>query len=339
MKRLINLITLISVGILITSPLHAQIEIKKLGQSTMNFLQVSLSPRGAALADAYTAVGTGADAIFYNPAGLAEFDGEFDAVFNMTQWIADITYASGAFAWNMDVYGTVGLSYLVVDYGDIYATTLLSEDAAANDPQGYIDNGMMDNVGAYALGISYSRFISSQFLMGGSVRYVGQQLGESILAAGPKTNEENKLAFDVGLKYYLGFNKARFGVSIRNFATSVKYEEITAQLPLVFVLGVAMDLMDFASEEMSENHSLTLATDFSHPNNYTERVSVGLEYKFRNFISLRGGYQSNLDFGGLSAGFGLSTSSIVGENVEVNYSFSQFDTFDNVNRFSITLTF
>lgn len=322
-----------------TNPLHAQIGLNKLGQTTMNFLQVSLSPKGSALGDAYTAVGTGVDAIFYNPAGLAEYDGKFDAVFNMTKWIADITYTSGAFAWNMDVYGTIGFSYLSVDYGDIYATSLLDVESAAIDPDGYIDNDKMDNVGAYAIGLTYSRFISNQFLMGGSIRYVGQQLGESVLASGPKTNEENKLAFDFGLKYYLGFKSTRFGVSIRNFATSVKYEEVTAQLPLVFVLGVALDLMDFTDSEMSKNNSLILATDFSHPNNYTERVSVGLEYSFMNLISLRSGYQSNLDFGGFSAGFGLSLPPFSGTKAEFNYSFSQFKTFNNVNRFSFLLSF
>jgi hypothetical protein len=322
-----------------TSPLHAQIGLKKLGQSTMNFLQVSLSPKGSALGDAYTAVGTGADAIFYNPAGLAEYEGKFDVIFNTTQWIADITYMAGAFAYKTDVYGSIGISFLSVDYGDIYATSLLDAETAATHPDGYIDNDKMDNVGAYAIGLTYAKFISDKFLMGGSIRYVGQQLGESVVASGSKTNEENKLAVDFGLKYYVGFKSARFGVSIRNFGTAVKYEEVSAQLPLVFVLGAAMDLMDFAGSEISKSNSLLLAADFSHPNNYTERVSVGLEYSYKNFFSLRGGYQSNLDFGGLSAGFGLMSPEFLGKNAEFNYSFSQFDIFDNVNRFSLSFSF
>ena len=338
MKRLLIILTILSVGICITSPLHAQIGLKKLGQSTMNFLQVGLSPKGSSLGDAYTAVGTGADAIFYNPAGLAEFDGKFDAVFTTTQWIADITYIAGALAWNMNTYGTIGFSFLSVDYGDIYATSLLPKDVAANDLLGYIDNGKMDNVGAYAIGLTYSRFISNKFLMGGSIRYVGQQLGESVVSSGSKTNEANKLAYDFGLKYYPGFKSARFGVSIRNFATAVKYEEVTAQLPLVFALGVAIDLMDFVDSEMSENNSLILSTDFSHPNNYTERVSVGLDYCFMKLVSLRGGYQSNLDFGGLSAGIGI-TPTITGKDFEISYSYSQFDIFDNVSRFAVGMTF
>ena len=66
---------------------------------------------------------------------------------------------------------------------------------------------------------------------------------------------------------------------------------------------------------------------------------MGLEYNFMNLFSLRGGYQSNLDFGGFSAGFGLSSPPFSGTKVEFNYSFSKFKTFDNVNRFSFLLSF
>ena len=175
--------------------------------------------------------------------------------------------------------------------------------------------------------------------MGGSVRFVGQKLGESILDTGSKINEAQKLVFDFGLKYYPGFKSFRFGMSIRNFGTAVKYEEITAQLPLVFVLGAAIDLLDFISPDHSEGNTLVLASDFVHPNNYTERVNVGLEYHFMGLISLRGGYQSNLDFGGFSTGFGLSSPSFSGKKVQFNYSYSQFDTFNDVNRFSLLLSF
>ena len=338
MKRFLILLTILSVGLCITSPIHAQVGLKKLGQSTMNFLQVSVSPKGSSLGDAYTAVGVGADAIFYNPAALAESDAKYEAIFLSTQWLADITYLAGAVAWNFGSFGTIGLSYLNVNYGDIYATSLLPKETAAIDPLGYADNGLMDNVGAYAIGLTYSRFVSSEFLIGGSVRYVGQQLGESLISTGSKTNQVSKVVFDFGLKYYPGFKSFRFGMSIRNFATAVKYEEVTAQLPLVFALGAAIDLIDFIDSAKSEKNSLILATDFSHPNNYTERISVGLEYRFMDLISLRGGYQSNLDFGGFSAGFGLSPS-FSGKKLEISYSFSKFDVLDNVNRFAVEMSF
>ena len=338
MKRILILLTILSVGIYTTGSLHAQVGLKKLGQSTMNFLQVGISPKASSLGEAYTAVGTGVEAIFYNPAALAECDATFNAVFTTTQWIANIQYVAGAIAWNTGNFGTIGLSYFGVDYGDIYATSLLPKAVSDTDPLGYVDNGLMENVGSYALGLTYARLVNSQFLIGGSVRYVTQQLGDSEVVTGSKTNKATKLAFDLGLKYYLGFHDFRFGMSIRNFATAVKYVEITEQLPLVFNVGADIDLMGFINSEMDVKSSITLSTEFSHPNNYTERVSVGLDLCFNNMISLRGGYQSNLDFGGLSAGFGL-TQSIAGKAIDISYSFSKYDVFDDVNRISVEISF
>ena len=146
MKRHFILLAILSVGLYIANPVQAQVGLKKLGQSTMNFLQVSVSPKGSSLGEAYTAVGTGAEAVFYNPAALAESDAKFNAVFATTQWIADITHIAGAIAWNMGNVGTVAFSYLGVDYGDIYATSLISESAASTDVLGYVDNGLMENV-------------------------------------------------------------------------------------------------------------------------------------------------------------------------------------------------
>ena len=339
MKRYFIIFAILSVGFYLTNPVQAQVGLNKLGQSTMNFLQVSVSPKGSSLGDAYTTIGTGAEAIFYNPAGLAQMKTKFEAIFTTTQWLTDIQYLAGAIAWNMGNVGTVAFSFLGVDYGDIYATKLISYEESSTHQLGYIDNGLMKNVGAYAFGLTYSKSISHKFLMGGSVRFIGQNLGESLTKAGPKKNKAQKLVFDFGLKYYTGFKSFCFGMSIRNFGTAVKYEEITAQLPLVFALGAAIDLMDFVDPDHSEGNTLVLASDFSHPNNYTERVNVGLEYNFMNLFSLRGGYQSNLDFGGFSAGFGLSSPPFSGTKVEFNYSFSKFKTFDNVNRFSFLLSF
>ena len=77
----------------------AQVGLSKVGQSTMDFQLVSISPVASAMGEAYTAVGKGADAIFYNPAGMAEMNTQFNVALDYTQWIADINYYAGAVAW------------------------------------------------------------------------------------------------------------------------------------------------------------------------------------------------------------------------------------------------
>ena len=327
-------------------PLSAQgifnqgVNMKKVGQSTMNFLQVGVVPRAVALGEAYSAIGKGPEAIFYNPAGLAEMQGTFGAFVSATRWIADIQYLNGSLAWKFGNVGTVGLSFLTVDYGDIIGTSLLSKSDAAANPLGYMDNGVMGNVGAYAFGLSFARPISSIFLIGGNIRYAGQQLGQNITTETNgklETNEAHKLSFDMGVKYYTGFKSFNFGMSIRNFSTAVKYEEITAQLPMVFAVGAAMDMLDWFFAD-HKDHTALLAVEFTHPNNYNERLHLGLEYSFMNMLSLQGGYVTNSDLAGASFGVGFQKN-IMGKRLEIGYAYSLYDVFNDINRLSIGFSF
>ncbi|HKJ82033.1 MAG TPA: PorV/PorQ family protein, partial [Ignavibacteriaceae bacterium] len=226
--------------------MYAQVGINKVAQSTMNFLLVSVSPKASAMGDAYYAVGTGAESIFYNPAAMVETKNTFNIVLDYTQWIADIKYLAGAVSWNLGNYGAVGISMMTVNYGTIYGTSLVPPSLNSQYPLGYIDNGDVPNVGAYAVGISYAKAISNQFMVGGNIKIAGQNLGENRFSNGTFVkNDASKLVFDVGIKYYTGFKNFRFGMTLRNFATDVKRELISEQLPLTFNLGAAIDLMDF----------------------------------------------------------------------------------------------
>lgn len=331
MKKYIIVLIVISLCQCFTSIAFAQVGMKKVGQSTMNFLKVGTSPKAAAMGNAYTAAGNDIESVFYNPAGLTGVTGP-SAFVSRTQWIADINYNAAAIGTRIGVLGTLALSFLSVDYGDITGATLLSE----TDPKGYRELGNID-VGAYAFGLAYARQISDQFSMGGQVQYVNQKLGETELLGGLSQNSLSKLAFSFGVRYMTGFKKFRFAMAIRNFSTSAKYEEVSAQLPFVFSVGTGLDVLDlFAPGHLGE--SFILSAEFLHPNNYTERVNVGGEYKLFGLIALRSGYEFNRDLGGLNAGFGLFTN-LSGNRVEINYSYSDFDVFDAVNRFSFNVAF
>ncbi len=317
--------------------LDAQVGLKKVGQSTMNFLLVNVSPKAAAMGETFIAVGQGAESIFFNPAGAADMQKRFDAKMYMTQWIADIQYMAGAVVWNGRQWGTFGLSALWVDYGTIYGTSLLSSGEQSSYPLGYKDNGTLSNVGSYAVGLTYAYGVSDRFLIGGNVRYVGQNLGENNMGGTMVNNDAAKLVFDAGVKYYTGFKSFRFGMAIRNFSSNLKREEIAEPLPLLFTMGMAMDLLELFARD-NNGSSLTVAIDFLHPNNYTERINFGLDYTLWNTLSLRGGYQANQDVASWSTGIGAQTS--LGSNdFEFDYSYSSFDVFDAVNRFSVGIRF
>jgi len=315
----------------------AQVNLDKVGQSTMNFQLVSVSARSSALGDAFFSVCDGAEALFYNPAGVTEMKKSRDVDLMYTGWIAGISYAGGAFAWSLGDVGTIGLSVLTVDYGTIHATRLLSASTQTQDVA-YEDMGDMENVGAYSFGLSYARALSKEFSIGGTVRYTGQNLGESWLDTGTKKNSASVLVFDVGVKYYTGFRSFRFGMAFRNFSAQVKREQIEEQLPLTFTLGAAMDLLDLVDPEHSRETSMTLGLDFLHSNNFSERVNMGVEYTMMGMFALRGGFQTNRDVASWSAGVGFFTE-IEDYNLRFDYSYSQMKYFNGVNRFSLGFSF
>ena len=304
----------------------------------MNFLLVGISPRACALGEAFTCIGTGSESMFYNPAGLTVMESDFNIDINYTQWIADINYLGGGVAWNLGTYGVVGLNLLTIDYGVINGTSLIPESQESNYPLGYIDNGPVSNVGAYSVGLSYAKAISQEFSIGGNIKIAGQNLGQNSWGGNTKDNNATKLVFDAGVRYNTGFKDFIFGMSIRNFSTNIKREEIEEQLPLLFSFGASINLLKVVNEELAKDSKLVFAIDFLHPNNYSERVNLGMEYHFLGMISLRGGYQTNRDLASWSGGIGLNTS-ISNYDLEVNYSYSRFKYFDSVSRVSLVFSF
>ncbi|UCD36909.1 MAG: PorV/PorQ family protein [Fidelibacterota bacterium] len=314
------------------------VNMKKTGQSTMNFLQVGVVPEAAALGDAYTAVGQGIQSVFFNPAGLAEMTNKVEFFLSNTEWIADIQYIANGAAVNLARYGAIGFSLVHVDYGDIIGTRLISVAEIATDETGYVETGLVKNVGAYAFGLTYAQNISTLFKFGVSARYVIQQLGQSMLASGLKYNEHRLMVFDLGVKYYTPIKSFRFAMSIRNFANAVKYEEITTQLPMTFAVGGVVDVMDILNPTRDGSSSLLASIEFTHPNNYTERLHMGLEYTLGGMVSIRGGYVTNHDVKGWSGGFGLRPN-IGGLTAKISYSYSNMDIFSDVNRLAVTFAF
>ena len=338
MKKINQIVLILNAGMIIGTSLQAQVNLKKVGQSTMNFQLVGISPRASSMGEAFCAIGKGAESIFFNPAGVAETKTPFDLKMTITQWIADINYTAGALVYNGGSFGSIGFSVLVVDYGDMYATGLLSPSESSAYPQGYKDFGLMSNIGAYSAGLTYGRAVSTQFYIGGNVRIAGQNLGTSMIGTEKRDNNAHKLVFDAGIKYYTGLKSFRFGMAIRNFSSNLKREEIDEQLPVLFTMGFALDLLDFIVPEDHKNQTLTFAADFLHPNNYSERVNAGLEYMLFNTFAFRCGYQTNRDLADWSAGLGAQKS-IGKKQMTFDYSYSNFDVFDGVNRLAIGIAF
>ena len=311
----------------------------KLAQTGFQFLSGPTEARAAAMGDAFTAVGSGANAIFYNPANLGQLQSRIAISLSRNNWIADIEHLSGAAAFSLDRgrYGVVGVSIFAVDYGEIQGTRV-----DANQANGYRDTGII-SPNAYAVGVSYSKALTDQFSFGFHAKYTSQDLGRGVVPDGSsqfgeriKNFSAGVMAFDFGTIYRTGFKSLAFGIAVRNFSREVTYETEGFQLPLNFRMGLSMDMMDLFSPD-SEVHNFLLSVDAIHPRAAPEQLKVGAEYTFVNVIALRFGYNSNVDERDIAMGFGLKHDFGRGNRVAIDYAYTPFGIFDNVQRFSFSI--
>jgi hypothetical protein len=344
MKKIptILLVTLLLAGFLAENN-KAQ-ENKKLAQTGFKFLSVISDARGAAMAEAMTSLQIGSSALFFNPAGMAEMSTFFDVSGSTNKWIADITHTAFSFAinpFNGD-YGVFGFSVQLVDYGDFYGTVVNRAS-----PQGYDDTGIF-SLNSLALGIGYAKQISDRFSIGGQIKWVRQDLGESTIPVNIRVNPTNEdiriadttttsnelspLVFDFGTQFRTGIKSLVFGMSVRNFSKEVEYVDEGIQAPMMFTLGISMDVMDLL-EALPFKQSLLVSLDASHYRDHPEQIKVGLDYKLMDMFAIRGGYISSNDQNDFTYGIGITKYGF-----SFDYSYTPFGVFNNVQRFTFRFT-
>ncbi len=304
---------------------------QKLAQTGLKFLTVATDARATAIGEA-TATMTGSSAaLFFNPAGIARLNTRVDISLGRVEWIADINYSFGSLAFNPGdgKYGVFGLSFLSVDYGEVYGTI------RANNEDGFLDTGTFRPT-ALSAGLGYAKALTDKFAVGGNVRFVKQDLKSAIIGFGgdgsqiTTDNKVDVLAFDLGIIYRTGFKSLDFGMNVRNFSKELRYQDETFQLPLTFEIGLSMNAMDLLAEADSP-HDFVLAVDALHPRDYDEQIKIGGEYVFLDAFALRAGYIFPSDEHNLSLGAGFRK----GSNLALDYAYTPFGLFDQVHRFSV----
>jgi len=320
----------------------------KLAQTGFQYLTVHSDARVLAMGEAFTAVSGNSISIFYNPANIAFMEPFIDFSLSQNKWIADINHYSGSIAfrpWD-GRYGVFAVSILSVDYGEFIGTIPVADPTTGKD---YTETGDF-SPNAFSVGAAYSHALTDRFSFGIHVKYAYQDLGSSLipspdrdptnpddLSTIDKSYSEGVFAFDFGTAYRTGFKSLTFGMSVQNFAREVRYESEGFQLPLVFNIGISMDMMDLIAPD-SKVHSFILAVDANHPRAAPEQLKIGGEYLFVNLIALRVGYNSSVDERDVSFGVGLKKDfGRRGGRVALDYAYTPFGVFDNVQRFSFSL--
>jgi len=241
---------------------------------TASFLNIDVGARGLGMGGAYTALSDDANALYWNPAGLAklekrEFTASHAEMFESTR-LDFLAYAhptsGGTFA--------AGLTYL--SQGKIDGRDSLGRQTAGYDASDA------------AVSLGYARKLDVADL-GATFKYLRSHIGSA---------EAQGAAVDIGAKR--AFDRVSVGAALRNLGPGLKFQDQRNNLPLRIALGTAY--------KFTEGHTVA-AELLNGPRGAGTDVSFGGEFKAVEHFLLRAGYttQSAITGGsGFDAARGLT---------------------------------
>jgi hypothetical protein len=314
---------------------------QKVGTTSLQFLKVMPVARATALGEAYVTLANGADAMFWNPAGMSIMQVP-EVSSTMTFWLFDTKQGSLAYAHPFGDAGALGVQLQYVDYGLIPET-----NEQYNFPTNPGLTGRSFRPYAYLLGITYSRSMTNRFSTGVSVKYVHESLFDS-----PNVNVvtsengnvtsfktyANAILFDFGIRYNSGYHSIQMGASIQNLGPPVKFNREHYDAPLTFRIGTCADIIGGDALFAQDNtNRITVTYDIVQPNDYTQQMQAGVEYAYTELVAFRAGYKFNYDYDGVTLGAGLNTD-LSGIGLGFDYSYGAMGTYlPNVHRISLGL--
>lgn len=323
---------------------------QKVGTTSMQFLKVMPCARATALGEAYSVWASGAEAVFWNPSGVALVQSpEFSSTF--IDWIFDANQGALSFATSLEDLGSVGLQIQYIDYGIFEETSLLAQYMRNENEPGM--TGRTFHPFAYVIGASYARNLTERFSTGITVKYVHESLfnGTTVYTmtkrgqGGAGNVYENVktwgsgLLFDFGIRYNTGFRSIQVAAAVQGFGAEIRYAKESNLAPMLFRCGVAADLvgMDPLLFQQEDNR-LSLAFDLFQPNDYEQQQHVGMEYEFAHTLALRAGYKFHYDYEGLTLGAGVKHA-LGSVALALDYSYGSIGTYlGHVQRISLGAT-
>lgn len=341
----VRIIRIFALVVLYTSISNSQgfiSDVSKRGTSAATFLSIGQSARAIGMGSAFVGIQNDPANLYWNPAGIASIEG-VSLLFDHTNWIADVGYNFLGATYNIEGIGTIGLSFIVSDIGEMDVTTIAQ-------PEG---TGQKFSATDFAVSVAYAVKLTEEFAIGFNPKFIYQSIWNM---------NASSFAVDLGIQYKTPFDGMILAMSISNFGTKMKLDGNTNlvlydsdpqssgnndkipayletgswALPLIFRVGVAYDAIK------SENNKLTLALDALHPSDNYESVNIGAEYIFMNLLSLRGGYKSlflNSAEETWALGVGIHKQLIGNITLAFDYSYQDFGRLTDIQKFSFSMRF
>lgn len=322
---------------------------QRTGTSAAPELLIPVGARDMAMAGSSIATVEGVEGLYWNPAGVGRMHRAAEGMFSTMSYIADIQVSYGAVAAKFGDFGTVGLSFKSLDFGDIPLTTVA-------DPTGL--SGAVFSPNYITLGLTYSRELTDAIAAGITVKLVSERI-DRVSSSGT--------AFDFGLQYngLVGARGLALGVAVKNIGGEMKFDgpgllrtatssegdrpeqryTLAAgsfELPATIEIGLSY------TGNVGDNMQYGLNGVYASNNLYLDQYKLGGEYGFlydKVKIFARGGYElvpqienKEANIWGPALGFGLVYDA-GGVELTVDFAYRAAKYFDGNNTLSLKVGF
>jgi hypothetical protein len=206
-----------------------------------------------------------------------------------------------------------------------------------------------------AIGASYAVRLTNFFALGLTGKFIQQSI---------YNENASTFAVDIGSILDVPFYGLKLGMNFSNFGGKLKLDgrDLTKEfdlnpnntlnvgvetrlktepwdLPVNFRVGMSMDLLGKDQSFVnSEENRFSLSIDGNHPTDASEFFVFGLEYSYKEIVSLRSGYRLNRDVEKFFYGVGLNVP-LTGVIFIFDYAVASFEELDYIHVVSGSISF
>jgi long-subunit fatty acid transport protein len=324
-----SLVAVVFLTALAVVPAGAQVSI---GGAQSLYIHPGARPAG--MGDAFVSIADDATACWWNPAGLAFLDHQYNVALMHSQLVPDwedVYYEYAAYAQRVEGLGTIGASMIYLTYGEQYATR-------SDEPE------VIGKFRSYEVipSIAYGAALSDNVAVGINLKFIYVDLAPAQYTTEGVKGSGTTFAADLGVLWRLMDGRWNVGGAIQHFGPRIAYidEEQSDPLPRNLKLGTSYKLV---SDEMNQlmvsadyNKSLVIVEDIADQT-LGVILNAGAEYRYYDLFSLRAGYVYDEDgeIKDFSFGMGLKYRTFSFDVANV----PQAEGLTRPFRFSVTATF
>ncbi|MBI3553691.1 MAG: PorV/PorQ family protein [Elusimicrobia bacterium] len=297
-------------------------------EETASFLKIGVDARALGMGGAYTSLATGANALNWNPAGLANLGLQGQGPGGMRGRDLTLTHIELGSDTRFDYAGYAhALKYGVIGGGGSFLT---QGAITGRDDTGRATGSYSAVDSAFTMG--YAAKLPSDLRVGGAFKVLSSRLADTSATG---------FAVDLGAQKELsgvrGPGVPLFGIAVQNVGPGMKFLNETGQLPLTLAAGVGYRLPV----------GMTLAADFKErPYSRETEFDFGTEYAVMSSFAVRAGYGSlggqNATgrvtgvsaMSGFAGGFGLKL-----KGYSLDYALTPFGQLGTAQRFTFGARF